>query len=96
VYLFFHYYIYSMEVKTTIEIEAWADYDISYTKYIMVSEEERDVKSIVQAYCSLRGLPSTKGLPDNMLNDLPDDFAEYLRKHEGFKQLKTKKVCFSD
>lgn len=79
---------------TAIEVQAFGTYDL-YTVCVMVTDENRDVKAITKAYCDLRGLPSTEGLPDNMLRDATDDFIKYLRK-EGFRELKTTAVYFSD
>ena len=69
-----------MEIKTAIEVEAWGDFDMRYTKCIMVSPDKRDVKSIVKEFCDINGLPSEGGLPDNMLNDVNDEFIKYLKK----------------
>lgn len=84
-----------MEIKTAIEVEAWGDFDIKYTKCIMVSPDVRDVKHILKTFCDINGLPGMNGLPNNMISDVNDEFIKYLKK-EGFKPLKTKKVCFSD
>ena len=86
-----------MEVKTTIEVQAYADYDIRYTKCIMVSEFTINVDDLLERFCISRGLPKPdgSGLPDNMLSDTTDDFIHYLKK-EGFKPLKTKEVIFTD
>ena len=86
-----------MEVKTTIEVQAYADYDIRYTKCIMVSPDYRDVKDILKTYCTLRGLPNSEGkeLPNNMFDDTTNDFIKYLKK-EGFKELKSTEIYFTD
>lgn len=80
---------------TFIEVQAWGDFDIIQTDSIWYSEENRDVKSIEKAFCSINGLGETSGLPYNMLHDCTEEFKKYLKK-EGFKQIKTKSVCFSD
>lgn len=81
--------------QTFIEIEAWGDFDVKYTKCIMVVEGQRDVKSLVNTFCIKMGLPGTSGLPSNMINDVNEEFIKFLKK-EGFRQLKTNTVCFSD
>jgi len=83
-----------MLINTAIEIQAFGDCT-KYTECVMVTSEKKDVKTIVNEYCLLRGLDSTNGLPDNMLNDTTQDFIQYL-KDQGFVKLKTKSVCFSD
>lgn len=40
---------------TFIEIMAYGDYDIKYTKCIMYSQEKRDVKTLKQLYIMLWG-----------------------------------------
>lgn len=82
-------------IQTYIEVEAWGDFDVQYTACIMVADEKRDVDSIVKAFCAKNGLPGMKGLPYNMLGDTTKEFIKYLKK-EGFRELKTNKVCFSD
>lgn len=84
-----------MDINTAIEIEAWGDFDVKTTKCIMVSEEKLNPKELIKTYCELRGLPGLSGLPYNMLNDTNDDLIIWL-KRQGFKQLKTYAVCFSD
>lgn len=84
-----------MEIKTIIEVMGYSTYGDHYTMAIMVCTDMRDVDSITKAYCSLRGLEGLSGLPSNMLSDLPNDFIKYLMK-EGFSQLKTKTVRFTD
>lgn len=85
-----------MEINTSIEVQAYADYDIRYTKCIMVSSDIRNVDDILSTYLKLRGLPSdAHGLPYNMLKDTTDDFIQYLKK-EGFEELKTKEIIFTD
>ena len=84
-----------MDIKTAIEIEFWGDYDQKYTDSVMVSTEKHNVNKLVEDYCSLMGLESTSGLPNNMLNDFTEEFKKYLTKL-GFTTLKTKTVCFSD
>lgn len=84
-----------MIVNTVISVDAYGDFDVRYTAAILYSEEVRDVKAITKAYCSLRGLESTSGLPYNMLSDTTEDFIKYLKK-EGFRELKNNTVCFSD
>jgi hypothetical protein len=80
---------------TIIEVKDWIEECYQYTKVIMYSSEEINVKSLVKNYCSLRGLPGTDGLPDNMLKDVTEDFINFLKK-EGFSEVKTKSVIFSD
>lgn len=80
---------------TLIEVEAYGDFDVKYTKAIMYTPEVRNVDSIVSTYCSLRGLDGTSGLPDNMISDATDDFIKYLKK-EGFSEISGKKVYFCD
>lgn len=84
-----------MDIKTSIEVEAFGDFDVSYTDCILVSPDEINVKGFVKNYLSLRGLESESGLPLNMIYDTRKDFIEYAKKN-GFFVLKTKKVCFSD
>lgn len=84
-----------MEIKTAIAIAAYGDFDVKYTDKVMITEEVRDVKSIVKNYCNLRGIPGTSGLPNNMISDVREDFVKFLKK-EGFRELKTTEVCFSD
>ena len=84
-----------MSNKTYIEIEGWGDFNVRYTKCIMVADEVRDVRHLINTFCSANGLPGTSGLPSNMLSDTTDAFIKFLKK-EGFRELKTNKVCFSD
>lgn len=81
--------------NTFIEIQAWGDFDVSYTDCIMFCEGKRDVDSLTKTFCSLNGLPGTKGLPYNMLSDTTEEFKKFLKK-EGFRVLKTKQIIFSD
>lgn len=80
---------------TYIAVEAYGDFNMRYTDSIWHTEEQRDIKAITRAFCSINGLPGTSGLPDNMLRDSTESFKKYLKK-EGFKQIKAKAVCFSD
>lgn len=79
---------------TFIEVQAWGD-TTRVTVAIFYTPEERDIKSITDAFCSINGLPGLNGLPYNMLDDATEEFIKYLEK-EGFKQIKTKIVCFND
>ncbi len=80
---------------TFIEVQAYGDFDMLYTDSIWYTEENRDVKSITKAFCSLNGLPGTSGLPYNMIRDSTEAFKKFLKK-EGFRPINTKTVCFSD
>lgn len=84
-----------MDTRTYVEIEAWGDFDVRYTKCIMVADGLRDVDYLTKAFCHKNGLPGTEGLSYNMINDANEEFVKFLRK-EGFRELKTSKVCFSD
>jgi hypothetical protein len=79
---------------TFIEVQAWGDIS-TYTDSIFYTSEDRNVKAITKVFCDINGLPGVNGLPDNMLSDSTEAFKKYLKK-EGFKQIKTKSVCFSD
>lgn len=86
-----------MEIKTAIEVQAYADYDVIYTKCIMVSPDVRNVRDILNTFCISSGLPEPDGtgLPENMLSDTTDEFIKYLKK-EGFTSLKRTEVIFTD
>ena len=85
-----------MEISTVIEVESYGDYDVRYTKCIMVSPVFRHASSLMKNFCEKNGLPlNGEGLPDNMLEDTTNEYIKYLKK-EGFKELKTNKACFTD
>ncbi len=82
---------------TFIEVQAYGDFDMLYTESIWYSEEQRDVKSILRAFCSINGLDidSLGNMPSNMISDTRDAYKKFI-KREGFSEIKTKTVCFSD
>lgn len=81
--------------NTYIEIQAWGDFGVAYTKCIMVAEGIWDIDYITKSFCHINGLTGTSGLPDNMLSDTTEEFIKFL-KEKGFRVLKTKQIIFSD
>jgi len=86
---------------TFIEVMGWGDFDIKITKALLYTEEKRDVKSILETYCSLKGLPkpnklSVQGIDWRKLGSTADDFINYLKKKENFKTVKTESIAFID
>lgn len=84
-----------INIETAIEVQDWGDFDVLRTRCIMVADFKTDVKSVVDEYCAYRGLSGTDGLSYKQLDGRTEDFIKFL-KRKGFKELKTKPVCFSD
>ncbi len=81
--------------KTIIEVKAFGDFDIMYTDCIMVSTEKMDVKEVIKDFCVFMNIPDIKGLPDNKLYEITQEFIEYLEMI-GFNKLKTTQVYMCD
>ena len=81
--------------NTIIEVEAFGDFDVVYTKCIMVSEEKLDTNIIIKEFCEFANIPSIKGLPYNKLNHYTDEFIVYLEMI-GFTVLKTTQIYMSE
>ena len=56
-----------MDVKTYVEIEAYGDFDVKYTKCVMVADGVRDIDYLTKSFCHKNGLTGTSGLPYNMI-----------------------------
>ncbi len=84
-----------MNFKTIIEVQEYGDFDVLYTECIMVSNEEKNVDTIVQDFFKLKNIPNTKGLRYSELYKLTKEFIVYLYSI-GFTKLETKTVHFSD
>jgi len=84
-----------MEVKTTIEIQKYGDFDMKYTDCIMVSNEKHRQKKLLKEFYDIYNIKSSSGMDSSMLDKLTEDFICFLEM-KGFTKLKTYEVCFSD
>lgn len=84
-----------MEIKTVIEVQQFADFDMVCTKCIMVSNEKFLKFELLNEFCNINNIPSIKGLDCNKLNQYTEDFVTFLEL-KGFTELKTFKVLLSD
>ncbi len=76
---------------TAIQIERYGDFDMINTICIMICDDNRDVKTINNNFCDINGIPKNGDIPDIFI----DDYKKFLKK-EGFRELKTKKIRFTD
>lgn len=84
-----------MIIRTSIEIQAYADFDISYTKCIMVSNIEYNPTDLLNEFFQINGITSTNGLDLRILATITDDYIAFLEL-KNFKKLPTFKTIFSD
>ena len=84
-----------MNKNTVIEIEAFADYDISYTVCVMVHSEKIDKDILLNEFYNIEGIKSNEGLDYNKLYAITGNFIAFLEL-KGFTKLETEKICFTD
>lgn len=84
-----------MVIKTSIEIQAYADFDIPYTRCIMVSNVDYNPTDLLNEFYQIFGITSTSGLTYKQLSTVTDDYIAFLEL-KGFKSLPTCTIIFSD
>lgn len=78
-------------VKTAIEVITYGDFDVPYTKCVMVSDTQYNVKQIEKNFCNEIGVNQLSDISDNDSSLYVDMFIEHL-KEMGFRVLKTKEI----
>jgi len=84
-----------MVITTIIEIQAYADFDIPYTKCIMTSDIFYNPTDLLKEFFQIQGITSTDGLDIRELTTITDDYITFLELKQ-FKKLHTFKTLFSD
>jgi len=84
-----------MEINTVIEVQAYGDFDVTYTDCIMVHIEKIDKTEILKEFYQIQGITSNTGLDYKTLRTITEDFISFLEL-KGFKKLKTQQVHFCD
>jgi hypothetical protein len=86
-----------MEVKTTVFVQAYGDFDVRYTKCTLVHSEYKDITHLREIFAMRKGIkPSFQGNSYMELDTLTTEFIQFLIKEEGFQHLKGKEIYFTD
>jgi hypothetical protein len=82
-------------IRTAIEIQAFADFDIPYTRCVMTSNNVFNPTDLLNEFFQINGITSTSGLDYRKLTTITDDYIAFLELKD-FKMLPTFKTIFSD
>ena len=84
-----------MEINTFIEVQAFGDFDVTYTVCVMIHNEKLDKNILLDEFYKIVGITSNNGLDYKKLYTITQDFISFLEL-KGFKKLNTEKVYFCD
>lgn len=84
-----------MEINTTIEVKAFADFDILYTECVMVHFNKFDTRELFSEFYKLEGITSFNELNYKNKRDVTENFIAFLEL-KGFQKLKTIPIYFCD
>lgn len=84
-----------MIIRTSIEIQEYADFNIPYTKCIMISNVDYNPSDLLKEFFQTQGITSTSGLDIRDLTTITDDYIAFLELKD-FKKLPTFKTIFSE
>jgi hypothetical protein len=82
-------------MKTVIELKQFVDFGVLNTNCIMIHSDKLDLDNLLDEFYRLKGIKSYRGLSEDVLRTINNDFISFLRKR-GFKRLETQSIYFCD